>query len=106
MLWMCCTRRSAGKTKSTDLKSDSKSTSSFNSINHNETVEFEDTDQFSDEEMKSGLILEPKPYDDPPLRRPATFTVETGTQTFDESSNKTFAKDEILSRREKAKSGK
>lgn len=102
---MCCTRRSAGTTKSTDLKSDSKSTSSFNSINHNETLELEDSDQFSDEEIKSDVTLHHKPYNSPPLRKLATFTVDTGTQTFDESSHKTFPKDEILSRREKAKSG-
>ena len=103
---MCCARRSAGKTISTDLKSDSKSTSFFNSTNHYEAVELEDIHQFSDEETKSDLILEPKLHDDLLLRRPATFTVETGTQTFEQSLNKTFARDEILSRREKAKSGK
>ena len=106
MLWICCGRRSVGNAKSTDIKSDSKSTSSFTSMDHNETVELEDSDQFSDEEIKSAVTVDHKFYNDPPLRRPSTFTVETGTQTFDESSNKTFAKDEILSKREKAKSGK
>lgn len=108
MFWLCCSKRQPGNERNSDLKSDSRSTQSHNSISNIESLDLEDSCPNSDEEIKFDNVILDESFcrADSPIKRPASLTVETGTQTFNESLVSKSPKDDIFVRRKNARSSK